>query len=318
MLGREGINVAHTLLLEYLIYGNENTCLLDIAESIVDSCTKKLHSRTQSHVGIDQWRYVVSQSSYLTIEDAVIGLEVVFCEQPAELLRVVPEFERLHGIDEVIGVGEVFIQEIENHVACHAVIAGVHGELAEEVAHRRLDDNNGAKSVPEIVERKDSFPAAQCTLVLHSDETTAQFNGPGSVVAHEAFGEAEHVARGKDGLSVGGYLPILAQDVTVSANYFFCLRVPHEDLLVAVFASVEFIQVETFACAAACCTECYLAQTADFAHHMRRILPCDNINFIAALVGHAQPFVRCEFSLQHLCRDGICDLFHYLVFFHIL
>ena len=112
---------------------------------------------------------------------------VVFSEELLELLGVVPKLERLHGIYEVVGIGEVLVEEVQNHVASHSVVAGIHGELAEEVANGWFDDDNSAETIPKIVESKDTFPASKGALVLDGDEATAQLDGPRRIVLHETL-----------------------------------------------------------------------------------------------------------------------------------
>ena len=57
-------------------------------------------------------------------------------------------FERMIGIDEVVGIREMLFLEIENHVAPLLWERGVHGEFAIIVFAALQRDGQGAKSIP--------------------------------------------------------------------------------------------------------------------------------------------------------------------------
>lgn len=179
--------MAHALLLKNLVDSNEYACLFHIAEAVVDGSAEEFHGRTKSHVCVDQWRNVIPECSHLTVQYAIVCLEVILGEELAELFGVVPQVERLHGVDEIVRIGEVFAQEVMYHVARHAVVTGIHGELSEEVSHSRFDDNDGAESVPKIVEGKDALTSSQGALVLEGDKTAPEFYGPRSIILHETL-----------------------------------------------------------------------------------------------------------------------------------
>ena len=80
MLLYVGIDVAHPLAFEYFIDGNEYARFLHIAESVVDGGAEELLPRTEAHVGIDEWRDVVSELADFGIEYLVILTEVVLRE----------------------------------------------------------------------------------------------------------------------------------------------------------------------------------------------------------------------------------------------
>ena len=75
------VDMAHALLFKYLVNSNQDACFLNIAKAIVDGGAKKLHGGRQAHVGINQRRNVVAQLTYLAVQDAIVGLEVVFAKQ---------------------------------------------------------------------------------------------------------------------------------------------------------------------------------------------------------------------------------------------
>ena len=98
----------------------------------------------------------------------------------------------------------------------------------------------------------------------------------------------EHVARGQDGLSISTYLPISTVDIAISANDFFGFRIPNDELLVTVLASVELVDVNLLSCATTACTKCYLTQTTNLAHHIGSVVCRYHIDVITALVCHSE------------------------------
>ena len=119
----------------------------------------------------------------------------------------------------------------------------------------------------------------------------------------------EHVACGEYRLSVFVVFPFVAHEVSVSADDFFLFRVPHYELLVAVFASVKFVDIGAFSSAATSSTESYFAQTSDFLHHVRRVMSSHDIYFVIALVCHSELLVVSEFAHEHLFRNRFDDFF---------
>ena len=120
----------------------------------------------------------------------------------------------------------------------------------------------------------------------------------------------EHVRGSQDGLPLGIDLHVRTQDVAVPSQNLLSLGVPYDELLVGILHGVILIQVQRHARTASCLTEGNLAQTANFTHHLGRILPGDDIYLVVALVGKTQALVFGEFALQYLYRYGVYDLFH--------
>ena len=79
----------------------------------------------------------------------------------------------------------MLVEEVEDHVAAATDIGGVHGELAEEVAHVGHDDGECAQSVPEVVEGEEALRAHAGALVGQRDERAAQLDGVGGVLFEE-------------------------------------------------------------------------------------------------------------------------------------
>src|SRR3712207_8919183 len=69
------IDVAHTLFLQYFINSDENTSLLHVTETVIDSRTEELHRGTEAHVSIYQRGNIVAQLTDFTIQYTVIILE---------------------------------------------------------------------------------------------------------------------------------------------------------------------------------------------------------------------------------------------------
>lgn len=315
MLLYETVDVANTLLFQNLIHGYENTRLLYITETIVDGGAEELHGGRERHIGVDEWRDVVAQRTNLAVEYEVVLLEVVLAEQGCELLLRSLYLQWVKRQDEVVLVVEVLLEEVEDHVAATAYVRRVHGHLAEEVLHVGLDDGERAESVPEVVECEEALRSAACALVLECHEGAAQLNGVGHVVVDELLGEVEHVACGELRLAVLVEFPVGAEHVAVAADDLLCLGIPHDELLVAVRAGVELVDVHRLAGAAACLAECYLAQTAYLAHHVRRVVCRDDVYLVVALVSHAELTLGSEFASEQLFADGFYDwFFHCLLF----
>jgi hypothetical protein len=147
---------------------------------------------------------------------------------------------------------------------------------------------------------------------LKSCPLTAKFDGVGHIVVDELVGEVEHVACGELRLAVLVKLPVGAEQVSVSADYLLRLGVPHDELLVAVRAGVELVDVHRLAGAAARFAECYLAQSAYLAHHVRRVVCRDDVYLVVALVGHAELALGREFALEQLFAYRFNDWFFHL------
>ena len=170
MLFSEIVNVADSFLVVNLADSNEDAGFFHFSKTIVDGCAKHLHGGGKAHIGIDQWRYVVTQCAHLMVQNLVVFLERIFAEKLLKFFRVILQLKRFGGDYESVFVTEVFAQEIKNHVTSLTVVTGVHGHLTEEILTSRHDDCQGTKSVPQVVEGKDGFTIGTSGLVLESDE----------------------------------------------------------------------------------------------------------------------------------------------------
>ena len=131
------------LVLENFVNGNENACLLHVAEAVVDGCAEESHCRRQRHIGVDKWRNVVAKGTYLTVENEIVLLEIVLAEQLGKFFFGRFNLQRLKRNDEVVLVVEVLLEEIEYHVASTTDVRRIHCHLAEEVLNVGFDDGEG-------------------------------------------------------------------------------------------------------------------------------------------------------------------------------
>ena len=77
----EGVDMTHALLLEDFFYCNKDTRLLDIAETVVDSRAEEFHGGRKAHVGINQRGNVIAEFANFAIQDLIIFLEGMTCEE---------------------------------------------------------------------------------------------------------------------------------------------------------------------------------------------------------------------------------------------
>ncbi len=310
VFGGVAVDVTDAFLVEDLVDGDEDASLLDVAEAVVDGGAKHAHGGREAHVGVDEWWNIVPARANLSVEDAIVGLEVVLTEEFCQLLAVGFDLERVHGQDELVGVVEVLLQEEEDHVAGYAVVAGVHGDLAEEIAYVGFDDGEGSESVPQVVEGEEGLDACARALVLLGDPTASELNGIGQVVVDEPLGEVEHVGGGEYGLALGVELRLGAEEVAIASEDGFGIGVPYDELLVRNGHSVELVEVEFLAGATASGAEGYLTQASYLTAYVGGILPGDDVDFVARLIGEAEAAFFCEFALEELNGYGRDDFLH--------
>ena len=129
--------MAFALVLEDFIDGDENTRLFHLSEVLVDGRSEYAHGGREAHVCIDEWGNVVSACSDGLVEDAVIGHEFVLYEDFAQHFFGCFQSHGCHGLHQSVAVAEVFLEEVENHVAGWTVETGIHGHLSEEILEVR-------------------------------------------------------------------------------------------------------------------------------------------------------------------------------------
>ena len=107
--------MAHTLLHQDFVHGNENAGFLHVAELTVDGGAEHAHRGAQAHVGIDQRGNVVAQLTHLAVQNLIVFLEGVLAEEGGQFAFVSLDPQRFDGGDEAFLVAEVLLQEIEDH-----------------------------------------------------------------------------------------------------------------------------------------------------------------------------------------------------------
>ena len=118
------------------------------------------------------------------------------------------------------------------------------------------------------------------------------------------------MSRSQNGSAMFVILNIRTKEITVTAQYFFCLRIPNNQLFIRIFHDIVFIDIQRFSRSPACRTKSNLTQTSDFLHYIRRILSCNDINLIMALVGRTQTLLFGQFRFQKLLTYRFNNLFH--------
>ena len=127
------VDVTHAFFFQYLVDSDQYTSFFHFAEFVVDSRAKYTHRRAQSHVSVDQWGNVEACFAHFGVQDLVVLAECLFGEEFLQLRRVCIQLQRICGINQAVGVVEVLIEEVEDHVACFAVERRIHGHLAKEI-----------------------------------------------------------------------------------------------------------------------------------------------------------------------------------------
>ncbi len=91
------------------------------------------------------------------IEYLVILLECLAVKKPLHSLginRCVKGADRPH---KHLGIGEMLLKEIKYEIAARAVIARIHGHLAEKIFDFRMLHRKSTKSVPQVVKCEKSL-----------------------------------------------------------------------------------------------------------------------------------------------------------------
>jgi len=140
------------LFLEYVGNRKEYTTLLYIAKLVIDSRSKHLHCRREAHIGVDKRRDIEAVFPHLMIEYLVILLECLSVKKPLHSLvinRCVKGADRPH---KHLGIWKMLLKEIKYEVAARAVIARIHGHLAEKIFDFGMLHCKCTKAVPQVVE----------------------------------------------------------------------------------------------------------------------------------------------------------------------
>ena len=122
----------------------------------------------------------------------------------------------------------------------------------------------------------------------------------------------KHVAGSEDGLTFVVHLPCRTFQIAVTSNNLLSLRIPYNQLLVAIFTGIEFIDIHRFTSASTRLSKSYLTQASNLFHHIRRIVSRHNIDLIVTLVGHTKLTIARQFAFKNFLGNGLDNLlFHY-------
>ena len=77
----------------------------------------------------------------------------------------------------MVGIGEMLVEEVEQHVAALAVVARIHRELPEEIFDLRMQHCKGSEAVPKIVEGENRLRARFRRLIFQPYERAPEFYG---------------------------------------------------------------------------------------------------------------------------------------------
>ena len=124
----------------------------------------------------------------------------------------------------------------------------------------------------------------------------------------------EHVACSEDRLSLLIVLPLVTHEVSVATDDFLFVRIPHDELLIAILACVELIDINALASTAAGSTESDFSETTYLLHYIRRVVSRNDKNLVIALIGHAELLLRSKFADKQLFRNWL----YYFFFLHII
>ena len=103
---------------------------------------------------------------------------------------------------------------------------------------------------------------------------------------------------------------IRSKQIPIAAQYFFCFRIPYDQLLIWMFHSVIFIYIHRQPRSSTGSTKSDFTQTTDFPHYIGCILISNNINLIITFIRHSQAFVFRQLRLQQLFAYRFNNLFH--------
>ena len=203
----------------------------------------------------------------------------------------------------------MLLEEVENHVATTTDVRWIHRHLAKEILHLWVKHSQGAQAIPEIIQGKDALAVLANILILNRNERTAQLHGVRHVILQELVGEMEHVAGGELWLALLVELPVPTQQITVTTDNLVGLRIPDDELLIAVVAKVEFVKIHRFPGSTASLTESDFTKAPNLLQYIWRVICRNDVNLVMALIGHAKLLVGSQLALQQLAVNRLDDFF---------
>ena len=140
-------------------YAHQDSRLLHVAEFWVQGCAEGAHGAGEPDVGFDERGDLLAEVGQLGVEDLKVLLVASPREDAFHLGPVYAELQGELGPCQVVGVGEVALQEVVQRVARLLIVVGVHGYLAEKVLHVGVQHHQRAEPIPEVVEGVYTLPA---------------------------------------------------------------------------------------------------------------------------------------------------------------
>ena len=209
----------------------------------------------------------------------------------------------MDALDQPVAVGEIVAQEPNQRIACHGLVGGVHGHLAEKVFCLGVQHDERSETVPQIIQRIEALGVLP-GLVGGLHERAAQFDGAGQEAPPELLAETE-IVFGREVARVRGG----ADDEPIAAHDFLGRGVPDDKLVVAVAREVFLVDVDFAAGAAPGAAERQFAQAPDFAHQRRAFGCGENIDFVVGFLRIADFALGRQLLQQqgpvHGWRDGL-------------
>ena len=190
------------------------------------------------------------------------------------------------------------------------MIAGIHSHLSEEILHIGHDYGQCAQTIPQIIQRKQTFTVCTRRLILQRNERTSQLNGRRKIVLQKFIRKVKHMGSCQNRGTMFVKTHIRTQDITVSTQNFFSFRIPDNQLLVRIVHDVIFVNIHRLARSSSRSAERNLAQTADLLHGIRRVLGSNDIYLVMTSIGHTQALLLSQLRFQQLLAYRCNYIFH--------
>lgn len=142
---------------------------------------------------VDQRRDIITQLANLRIQYLIILFKGILAEQRSQFLVGSFQNQRFHRCYQLFPIIKMLLKEVQNHVASTTMIAGIHSHLAKEVLHIRHHHCQRSQSVPQIIQRKQTFTAGTCRLIFQRHKRASQLNGLRQIFLYKRIREMKHV-----------------------------------------------------------------------------------------------------------------------------
>ena len=210
-------------------------------------------------------------------------------------------------------------EEVLDEVSCLTVVLRIHGHLAEEVLHVGALDDERSETVPKVIESEKRLCTSLTALILRSYEASSELDCVWEIFLDELLCEMEHMSCCQERLVVLVELDVSTKNITISSKNLLSFRIPHDELLVWVLHSVEFVDIHLETASAAGVAECDLTQTRDLPHYVWRVVVVDHVDLVFALIRVSELFRWSQLCLKQVYADGSNNWFHgkILKFVHV-